>query len=157
MAVLTAKPFGFGRLRFRALLTGLTWVSAILATEAAATGLVALASLLPSSLLLISRDTCVVELERLCRRLVERMHPMPANSTALRRPRRVTPIPDLDALPPIAFCTTDQVARLIGYSAVTVKLWRAQGKGPRVTVVAGRPRYMVRDLREWMGLQHVSA
>lgn len=67
------------------------------------------------------------------------------------------PIPDLDALPPTAACTTEQVAALSGYAPITLQLWRRQNRGPRVTTIQGRPRYLVRDLREWMGLDPASA
>lgn len=66
-------------------------------------------------------------------------------------------VPDLDALPLTAACTTKQVALLSGYSVPTLKLWRyqASARGPKVSTVGGRPRYLVRDLRAWMGLGNV--
>lgn len=73
-----------------------------------------------------------------------------------QRTRRVAPIPDLGTLPPTAACTTDQVARLSGFAVVTLKTWRAKGKGPKVTFVSGRPRYLVRDLRAWLGVGQVA-
>ena len=77
----------------------------------------------------------------------------------LDRPKRIhlsAPIPDLDALPPTAACTTEQVAALSGYAVITLQLWRRQSRGPRSWLIQGRPRYLVRDLREWMGLDPAS-
>lgn len=61
------------------------------------------------------------------------------------------PVPDLDALPGGALLTRRQLADVSGFQVVTLKLWVRQGRGPRITTVEGRPRYRVRDVREWMG------
>lgn len=81
---------------------------------------------------------------------------MAETSAKQHRAHRIAPIPDLDVLPPLAACTTDQVARLSGFAVVTLKLWRAEGRGPKVTFVSGRPRYLVRDLRAWLGVGQVA-
>lgn len=60
--------------------------------------------------------------------------------------------PDLEKLPPTAACTTRQVHQAFGFAIITLKKWRREGKGPRVTLIEGRPRYLVRDLREWAGI-----
>jgi predicted site-specific integrase-resolvase len=59
--------------------------------------------------------------------------------------------PDISALPADALLTRNQVAALSGFALQTLKMWPAQGKGPRVTTVEGRPRYRVADVRQWMG------
>ncbi len=61
--------------------------------------------------------------------------------------------PDLASLPPDALLTRNQLAALSGFKLQTLKMWPAQGKGPRVTRVEGRPRYRVADVRQWMGAQ----
>lgn len=61
------------------------------------------------------------------------------------------PVPDIATLPADALLTRNQVAALSGFALQTLKMWPAQGKGPRVTVVEGRPRYRVADIRQWMG------
>lgn len=60
---------------------------------------------------------------------------------------------DLDALPGSAACTTRQVAALSGFAEITLKVWRRAGesRGPRVTRIEGKPRYLVSDVRAWMG------
>lgn len=60
-------------------------------------------------------------------------------------------IPDLDKLPPCALLTYTQVAKLAGYSLVTIKRWAADGRGPRMTRIEGRPRFAVRDVKAWLG------
>jgi predicted site-specific integrase-resolvase len=60
--------------------------------------------------------------------------------------------PDLAALPPDAMLTRNQVAALSGFALQTLKMWPAQGKGPKVTTIEGRPRYRAADVREWMGV-----
>lgn len=61
------------------------------------------------------------------------------------------PVPDLAALPGDALITRNQLAAVSSFALVTLKLWAREGRGPRITVVEGRPRYRVRDVREWMG------
>lgn len=63
-----------------------------------------------------------------------------------------TDTPDISALPADALLTRRQVAALSGFALQTLKIWPAQGKGPRVTTVEGRPRYRVADVRQWMGV-----
>jgi|TARA_R110002124_G_scaffold131558_1_gene293796 predicted site-specific integrase-resolvase len=65
-------------------------------------------------------------------------------------PRHDTP--DISALPSDAMLTRKQVASVSGFALQTLKMWPAQGKGPRVTTVEGRPRYRVADVRDWMGV-----
>lgn len=71
------------------------------------------------------------------------------NTKTARRPD--VPAPDLAVLPPDALLTRKQVVAISGFALQTLKMWPAQGKGPRVTMVEGRPRYRVADLRQWMG------
>ena len=83
-----------------------------------------------------------------------------SGSPAFRRP--AANLPDLDRLPPSAMCTTKQVAALSAFAEITLKTWRRQdiGRGPKVTYVESRPRYLVRDVKAWLGLQtssHVEA
>lgn len=73
-------------------------------------------------------------------------------SQAGRNDYRNNSLPDLDKLPGTAACTTEQAARVSGYANNTLRVWRGQGRGPKVTMIGGRPRYLVRDLRQWMGL-----
>lgn len=60
--------------------------------------------------------------------------------------------PDISALPPDALLTRKQLAAISGFALQSLKMWPAQGKGPRVTTVEGRPRYRVADVRQWMGV-----
>lgn len=62
--------------------------------------------------------------------------------------------PDLAKLPEHALLTPKQLHRLTGFAVVTFRVWAANGKGPKVTRVEGSPRYMVRDVREWLGANH---
>lgn len=64
--------------------------------------------------------------------------------------RKNTPYPDLDKLPENAFLNERQVSLLSGFAEVTLRIWRMKGRGPRVTYVEGRPRYMVGDYRRWV-------
>ena len=59
-------------------------------------------------------------------------------------------VPDLSKLPPDALLTRDQVAALSGFAVVTLKVWAPKGRGPKITYLEGRPRFKVRDVREWM-------
>jgi len=68
-----------------------------------------------------------------------------------QRFHRPRPLPDLATLPDTALLTRSQVAGLAGYTEQALKKWAREGRGPRVTIVEGRPRYRVRDTREWMG------
>ncbi len=60
-------------------------------------------------------------------------------------------IPDLERLPDGALLTRRQLSDLSSFALITLKVWAKSGRGPRITVVEGRPRYRVRDVREWMG------
>ncbi len=60
-------------------------------------------------------------------------------------------VPDIEKLPGEALITRKQLSTLSSFALITLKIWAKQGRGPRVTVVEGRPRYRVRDVREWMG------
>lgn len=66
----------------------------------------------------------------------------------------VVEVPDLDKLPPSAALTTKQTASSGNFAEVTLKKWRQRGekRGPRVTYIDGYPRYLVRDVREWLGM-----
>jgi hypothetical protein len=70
---------------------------------------------------------------------------------------RPLPIPDLSALPSSACITRRQLGELTGFSLPTLKVWVKQGKGPRITYVEGRPRYLVGDVREWLASARQSA
>ena len=65
---------------------------------------------------------------------------------------RETRAPDIAILPGDALLTRRQLVQISGFALQTLKAWPAQGKGPRITTVEGRPRYRVADVREWMGL-----
>lgn len=65
---------------------------------------------------------------------------------------RRTALVDIDRLPDSAACTTRDVAALSGFAEITLKVWRKAGdRGPKVTRIEGRPRYLVKDIRAWMG------
>lgn len=74
-----------------------------------------------------------------------------AEARGAHRTNRPRPLPDLTTLPDTALLTRSQVAGLAGYTEQALKKWAREGRGPRVTIVEGRPRYSVRDAREWMG------
>ena len=69
----------------------------------------------------------------------------------IRRHRVKAPLPDLATLPDEAVIVTDQLSGVSGYAVQTLKIWRAKKKGPPFILVEGRPRYRVRDVREWLG------
>lgn len=64
--------------------------------------------------------------------------------------RQNTPVPDLNKLPPDALLTDRQVSLLSGFAEYTLRVWRMKGKGPKVTLIEGRPRYRVADYRAWV-------
>ena len=72
------------------------------------------------------------------------------SSTLAPAPAGRCRIPDLGALPDDAILDRNQVSAVSGFAVHTLKLWAKQGRGPRVTVMEGRPRYRVRDTREWI-------
>jgi len=81
---------------------------------------------------------------------------MSLNSQANLSPRRTfraKPLPDLDALPGSALLTRNQVCALSGFALPTLKQWAKQGRGPRITVVEGRPRYLAADVKAWLGCE----
>jgi hypothetical protein len=59
-------------------------------------------------------------------------------------------VPDISRLPPDAFITIKQLANLTGFAPLTVKAWRRHGRGPKASIVNGRPRYRVSDVRAWL-------
>lgn len=60
--------------------------------------------------------------------------------------------PDLQKLPADALLNRRQLAALSGYALITLQVWAAKGRGPKITRVEGRPRYRAEDVRNWMGL-----
>ncbi|WP_424360984.1 hypothetical protein [Methylocystis parvus] len=75
-------------------------------------------------------------------------------SAPARRPRthKPRPLPNLTALPPHAALDRQQVCAATGFALQTLKVWAKQGRGPRITYLEGRPRYLVRDVLDWMGV-----
>jgi len=67
------------------------------------------------------------------------------------------PVPDLAALPPDALLTRRQVHLISGFSLQILKTWPRCGRGPKITVVEGSPRYRAADVRRWMGLSEGGA
>ena len=59
-------------------------------------------------------------------------------------------IPDLARLPDDALLTRGQLAALTGFTDQAFKKWAREGRGPKITVVEGRPRTKVRHFREWV-------
>lgn len=72
-------------------------------------------------------------------------------SSVASAPANRRPVPDLGRLPDDALLDRNQVSALSGFTVQALKQWAVQGRGPRITVVEGRPRYRVRDTREWIG------
>lgn len=66
-------------------------------------------------------------------------------------------VPDLNALPDHALLTRKQVHQLTGFAEITLRVWAAKGRGPRVSRLSGNPRYSVRDLKAWLEGRHVEA
>jgi hypothetical protein len=66
------------------------------------------------------------------------------------RTRRILPVPDLDRLPDNAVITRKQLAALSGFSEQALKKWAREGRGPKVTIVEGYPRYRAGDTRAWL-------
>lgn len=62
-----------------------------------------------------------------------------------------TTTPDLRDLPPDALLTRRQMAAISGFTDQSFKKWARENRGPRITVVEGRPRYRVDDARKWLG------
>lgn len=66
-------------------------------------------------------------------------------------------MPDLASLPDHALLTPKQVHALTGFAVITLRVWAAKGRGPKVTRIEGVPRYMARHIREWMEATHAEA
>jgi hypothetical protein len=66
------------------------------------------------------------------------------------RTRKPLPIPDLDMLPGNAVITRKQLALLSGFSEQALKKWAREGRGPRLTMIEGHPRYRADDSRAWL-------
>ena len=75
-------------------------------------------------------------------------------SQAITADRAAGAPPDLEQLPPSSFLSRAQVAEIIDFSVPTLKRWAAEGRGPHITYLEGRPRYRVRDLQAWIGGQN---
>jgi hypothetical protein len=83
--------------------------------------------------------------------------PSQRDAAPRRRTRRPRPLPDLNTLPSHAVITRGQFCELVSIALPTAKLWAKQGRGPKVTYIEGRPRYLVGDLREWLASAPQSA
>lgn len=46
--------------------------------------------------------------------------------------------------------TRADLIQITGYSRPTFKRWAKRGKGPHVTIIEGRPRYLVADVEAWL-------
>ena len=57
---------------------------------------------------------------------------------------------DLEGLPPSTLLTRAELAPIIKLSILTLKRWAAEGKGPAIHSLGGRPRYRVRDVLAWI-------
>lgn len=75
------------------------------------------------------------------------------SNNSSRRTFRAKPLPDLDKLPASALLTRNQVCALSGFALPTLKQWAKQGRGPRITIVEGRPRYLAGDVKAWLGCE----
>lgn len=58
----------------------------------------------------------------------------------------------MQGLPDHALLTRKQVCDISGFADITLRKWAGEGKGPKITRIEDRPRYMVRDVREWLRL-----
>jgi hypothetical protein len=58
--------------------------------------------------------------------------------------------PDIAVLPDSAYITVAQLAAITGHAPLTVKGWHRYGRGPKRSIVQGRPRFMVADVRTWL-------
>lgn len=65
-------------------------------------------------------------------------------------PTKVRTFPDLHELPGSALLTRSQVAAVSNFSVPTLRHWAASGRGPRVRIVEGRPRYAASDIQAWL-------
>ena len=50
----------------------------------------------------------------------------------------------------IELINTDTVAKLLGLSSPTLRLWRTLGKGPQYVKLGGAVRYRISDLEAWL-------
>jgi hypothetical protein len=78
------------------------------------------------------------------------MNTLPTFTTNRLCTHKSLPIPDLDALPDCAAIVRKQLSLLSGYSEQALKKCAREGRGPRVTMIEGRPRYRVADVRAWL-------
>jgi hypothetical protein len=46
--------------------------------------------------------------------------------------------------------TRKQLALLSGFAEQALKKWAREGRGPRVTMIEGHPRYRADDTRAWL-------
>lgn len=76
-----------------------------------------------------------------------------------RRPRthKPRPLPDLATLPPHAALDRQQVCAVTGFALQTLKAWAKTGRGPRITYIENRPRYLVADVLAWVGVTRDAA
>ena len=70
----------------------------------------------------------------------------------MAEPNKLRVLPGLDELPATALLTRVQVSNISNFSVPTLRHWGSCGRGPRVSIVEGRPRYSVRDVREWLSV-----
>lgn len=75
---------------------------------------------------------------------------LPEMSAKLAAIKAQQPVPNLAALPADALITRRQLSAISSFALITLKVWAKQGRGPRITVVEGRPRYRVADVRHWL-------
>lgn len=61
-----------------------------------------------------------------------------------------TNIPDIRSLPADALLTRRQIAAISGYTEHAFRKWARLDRGPRITLIEGRPRYRVEDAQEWL-------
>lgn len=68
-----------------------------------------------------------------------------------RKPKQV---PDIGTLPAWVPLTTSELSLITRSPEVTIKSWRVAEppRGPKVTWLDDRPRYLVGDVRAWLGL-----
>ncbi len=52
--------------------------------------------------------------------------------------------------PQPALLTRDDAARYLGVSYKTLERWAAEGRGPKITRIGGRPKYRRADLDEYL-------
>lgn len=55
----------------------------------------------------------------------------------------------LAGLPDDALASPAEAAAFLGFAPVTLRLWRRQSRGPAFVLIEGRPRYRMRELRDF--------